>query len=74
MGFGRVRSSSGLERYGVSLADGSGVGICLSRGRSKRVTLFGDDEASLGEFAWFGGNSDSRTHEVGQKRQWYWPA
>ena len=29
---------------------------------------FGDDEASLGEFAWFGGNSDSRTHEVGQKR------
>ena len=29
---------------------------------------FGDDEASLGEFSWFDGNSDSRTHEVGQKR------
>ncbi len=29
---------------------------------------FGDDEASLGEFCWFDGNSDLRTHEVGQKR------
>ncbi|MGA2704486.1 MAG: formylglycine-generating enzyme family protein [Isosphaeraceae bacterium] len=29
---------------------------------------FGDDEASLGEFSWFGGNSGSGTHEVGQKR------
>jgi len=29
---------------------------------------FGDDEASLGEFSWFSGNSDDRTHEVGQKR------
>jgi len=29
---------------------------------------FGDDEASLGEFAWFSGNSDVGTHEVGQKR------
>ncbi len=29
---------------------------------------FGDDEASLGEFCWFLENSDSRTHEVGQKR------
>ena len=29
---------------------------------------FGDDEASLGEFSWFYGNSDLRTPEVGQKR------
>ncbi len=29
---------------------------------------FGDDKASLGEFAWFSDNSDSGTHEVGQKR------
>jgi len=28
---------------------------------------FGDDEARLGEFCWFDGNSDDRTHEVGQK-------
>jgi formylglycine-generating enzyme required for sulfatase activity/serine/threonine protein kinase len=30
---------------------------------------FGDDEASLGECAWFAGNSDNKTHPVGQKRQ-----
>ncbi len=29
---------------------------------------FGDDEASLGEFAWFDGNSENRTHPVGQKQ------
>jgi formylglycine-generating enzyme required for sulfatase activity len=29
---------------------------------------FGDDEASLGEFAWFSGNSDDQTHPVGKKR------
>jgi formylglycine-generating enzyme required for sulfatase activity len=29
---------------------------------------FGDDEASFGEYAWFSGNSDSKTHPVGQKR------
>ena len=29
---------------------------------------FGDDEARLGEFAWFGSDAGVRTHEVGQKR------
>jgi formylglycine-generating enzyme required for sulfatase activity len=29
---------------------------------------FGDDAASLGEFAWYNGNSGSKTHPVGQKR------
>jgi formylglycine-generating enzyme required for sulfatase activity len=29
---------------------------------------FGDDEASLGEYAWFNGNASKETHEVGQKR------
>jgi formylglycine-generating enzyme required for sulfatase activity/tRNA A-37 threonylcarbamoyl transferase component Bud32 len=28
---------------------------------------FGDDEASLGEVAWYNGNSGNRTHPVGQK-------
>jgi formylglycine-generating enzyme required for sulfatase activity len=29
---------------------------------------FGDDPGSLGEYAWFSGNSDTKTHPVGQKR------
>ena len=29
---------------------------------------FGDDAASLGEYAWFNGNSGGKTHPVGQKR------
>jgi formylglycine-generating enzyme required for sulfatase activity len=29
----------------------------------------GDDPASLSEFAWYHGNSDGKTHPVGQKRQ-----
>ena len=29
---------------------------------------FGDDEASLGEFAWYKGNSGGKTHPVGEKR------
>jgi len=37
-------------------------------GTSTRYS-FGDDEASLGEYAWFGGNSSvPKTHPVGQKR------
>jgi len=33
---------------------------------------FGDNEADLGEFAWFDGNSASKTHPVGQKRPNRW--
>ena len=29
---------------------------------------FGDDAASLGEFAWYSGNSGGKTHPVGEKR------
>ena len=38
------------------------------RAGSKTRYSFGDDPASLGEFAWYGRNSDGRTHPVGQKR------
>ena len=33
---------------------------------------FGDSEAELGEYAWFSGNSDRRTHPVGQKKPNAW--
>jgi eukaryotic-like serine/threonine-protein kinase len=33
---------------------------------------FGDNEAELGEYAWFSGNSTSQTHPVGQKRPNRW--
>ena len=38
------------------------------RGGSTTRYSFGDDAASLGEFAWHDGNSGSKTHPVGQKR------
>jgi formylglycine-generating enzyme required for sulfatase activity len=33
---------------------------------------FGDDAASLGEYAWYDGNSGDKTHPVGQKRPNAW--
>ena len=38
--------------------------------RAGTTTLysFGDDAASLGEFAWYSGNSELKTHPVGQKK------
>ncbi len=33
---------------------------------------FGDDESKLGDYAWFTGNSGSKTHPVGQKKPNTW--
>ncbi|GEM_PF-4004828 len=33
---------------------------------------FGDDESKLGDYAWYGANSGSKTHEVGQKKSNPW--
>ncbi len=33
---------------------------------------FGDDESKLGDYAWYYGNSGSKTHEVGQKKPNPW--
>ena len=38
------------------------------RGGTTTRYSFGNDPVSLGEFAWYTGNSDRKTHSVGQKR------
>ncbi len=43
-----------------------------TRAGSESRYSFGDDEANLGEYAWFAGNSDQKPHPVGQKRANDW--
>ena len=38
------------------------------RGGSSGEYCFGDDEAQLGEYAWYGESGDKRTHPVGEKK------
>ena len=42
--------------------------------RAGSTTLygFGDDEAQLGDYAWYAANSDGRTHPVGEKKPNAW--
>jgi formylglycine-generating enzyme required for sulfatase activity len=42
------------------------------RAGAKTVYCFGDDEASLDDYAWFNLNSNSRPHEVGLKKPNTW--
>ena len=43
-----------------------------TRAGSESRYCFGDDEANLGDYAWFGGNSEGALHPVGQKRANEW--
>jgi formylglycine-generating enzyme required for sulfatase activity/uncharacterized caspase-like protein len=43
-----------------------------ARAGSTGKWCFGDDESELGDYAWYGMNSESRTHPVGQKRPNAW--
>ena len=70
----RDRVLPSLEQEGrsqVSLADGSGVGVCC-RGGSDTVFSFGDDAAGLENYAWFRESAknigETYPHQVGQKR------
>lgn len=38
------------------------------RAGSKEEYHFGNDERKLGDYAWYKGNSDKKTHQVGQKK------
>jgi len=42
------------------------------RAGSETAYCFGDDPKQLDEYAWYGGNSESRTHAVGRKRPNAW--
>ena len=42
------------------------------RAGTSTLYSFGDDEESLGEYAWHQGNSDRKTHPVGAKKPNYW--
>jgi formylglycine-generating enzyme required for sulfatase activity len=42
------------------------------RAGSSRAYCFGEDEARLGEYAWYGANSGRKTHPVGQKAPNAW--
>jgi formylglycine-generating enzyme required for sulfatase activity len=43
-----------------------------ARAGTKTAYFFGDDPEKLGDYAWFAGNSDEKTHDVGTKKPNPW--
>lgn len=43
-----------------------------ARAENSTRYFFGDDDSKLGEYAWYHGNSEGRTHPVGQKKPNSW--
>ncbi|MCP4697234.1 MAG: formylglycine-generating enzyme family protein [Gammaproteobacteria bacterium] len=44
----------------------------VCRAGSKTAYFFGDDEKTLGEYAWYSVNSEGKTHPVGEKKPNAW--